>query len=38
MKYFIYLGFPGSSAGKEPPAMQETLIRFLSQEDSPEKG
>ena len=38
MKYFNYLGFPGSSAGKEPPAMPETLIRFLGQEDSLEKG
>ena len=23
---------------KKPPAMQETLIRFLGQEDPPEKG
>ena len=38
MKYFNYLGFPGSSAGKEPPAMLETLIQFLAQEVSPEEG
>ena len=27
------LGFPGSSAGKESPSMQETLVQFLGQED-----
>ena len=38
------MGFPGSSAGKKkkkkkiPPAMQETLVRFLGQEVSLEKG
>ena len=26
-------GFPGSSAGKEMPTMQKTLVRFLGQED-----
>ena len=31
-------GFPGSSALKNPPAMQETLVRFLGQEDPLEKG
>ena len=31
-------GFPGSSAGKESPAMQETLVQFLRQEDPLEKG
>ena len=30
--------FPGSSAGKDLPAIQETLVRFLGQEDPPEKG
>ena len=29
--------FPGSSAGKNPPAMQETLVQFLGQEDPLEK-
>ena len=32
------LGFPGSSAGKNLPAMQETLVQFLGQEDPLEKG
>ena len=32
-------GFPGYSAGKKNlPAMQETLVRFLGQEDPLEKG
>ena len=31
-------GFPGSSAGKELHAMQETWIRFLGREDALEKG
>ena len=31
-------GFPGGSAVKNPPAMQETWIRSLGQEDSLEKG
>jgi len=26
-------GFPGSSALKNPPAMQETPVQFLAQED-----
>jgi len=25
----IYMGFPGGSAGKELPAMQETPVQFL---------
>ena len=28
-----YQGFPDSSVGKEPPAMQETAVRFLGWED-----
>ena len=32
-KRFAIVGFPGSSAGKESSAMQETLIRFLGWED-----
>ena len=28
----IYMGFPGGSAGKELPAMQETPVQFLGQE------
>ena len=31
-------GFPGSSAGKKLPAMQETLVQFLGREDHLEKG
>ena len=31
-------GLPGSSAGKNPPAMQETPVQFLVQEDPLEKG
>ena len=30
-------GFPDSSV-KNPPAMQETLVRFLGQEDPLKKG
>ena len=32
------MGFPGSLAGKGLPAIQETLVRFLGQEDPPVKG
>ena len=32
------MGFPGSSAGKDPPAMQETPVHFLGQEVPQEKG
>ena len=32
------MGFPGSSAGKNLPAMQETPVQFLGQEDPLEKG
>ena len=31
-------GFPGDSDGKDPPAMQETWVQFLGQEDPLEKG
>ena len=37
---FTYLrveGFPGGSV-KNPPAMQETQVRSVGQEDLPEKG
>ena len=39
-KSMSLLGFPDSSVGKKknPPAVQETLVRFLGWEDSPEKG
>ena len=30
-------GFPDSSVGKESPAMQETPVQFLGQEDPLEK-
>ena len=33
----MVLGFPGSSAGKKSPAMQETWARSLSWEDPLEK-
>ena len=33
-----FLGFPDSSVGKNPPAMQETPVRFLGREDPLEKG
>ena len=38
--YFLAkMGFLDSSVGKKnPPAMQETLVRFLGQEDPLEKG
>ena len=32
------LGFPDGSVVKNSPAMQETLVRFLSCEDLQEKG
>ena len=32
------LGLPDSSVGKESPAMQETPVQFLGQEDPLEKG
>jgi len=32
------LGFPGGSAGKNLPAMQETWVLSLGQEDPLEKG
>jgi len=32
------LGFPGGSAVKNPPAMQETQVQSLSQEDPLEEG
>ena len=31
-------GFPGSLAGKNLPAMQETLLQFLGREDPLEEG
>ena len=31
------MGFPHSSVYKNPPAMQETQVRFLGQEDPLEK-
>ena len=37
-EYYHFKGFPGSSAGKELPAMQETPVWLLGREDSLEKG
>ena len=34
----VVLGFPGGSAGKESPAMRETWVRSLRQEDALEEG
>ena len=33
----LVLGFPGGSAVKNPPAMQETQVQSLGQEDPLEK-
>ena len=33
----MHLGFPDSSVVKNPPAMQETPVLFLNQEDMLEK-
>ena len=38
MDIYALLGFPGSWAGKDLPAMQEALVWFLGQEDPLEKG
>ena len=35
--FIVILGFPGGSAVKNPPAMQETWVQFLGQEDPLEK-
>ena len=34
----IQLGFPGGSDGKDLPAVQETQVQLLGQEDPLEKG
>ena len=34
----LFLGFPASSAGKNPPTMRETWVGSLGQEDPPEEG
>ena len=36
--FHSYLGFPDSSVVMNPPAMQETPVQFLCQEDLLEKG
>ena len=33
-----FMGFPGGSVVKNPPAMQEMQVHFLGQEDPLEKG
>ena len=38
MYIYIYRGFPGGSDVKRLPAMQETPVRFLGQEDPLEKA
>ena len=35
---YIHVGFPGGSAGKNPPVMQETRVRSLGREDPLEEG
>ena len=37
-KPLILYGFPGSSAGKESPTVQETWVRSLGWDDPLEKG
>ena len=39
-RYLLHylMGFPGGSDGKELPAIQETWVWSLGQEDTPEKG
>ena len=37
-KKYVYEGFPGGSAVKNPPEMQEMRVRSLSQGDTLEKG
>ena len=37
MKIYCILGFPGGSALENPPAMQETWVQSLGQEDPLEK-
>ena len=34
---YLQEGFPGSSAGKESPVMQETQVQFLGWKDTLEK-
>ena len=34
---YVYMGFPDSSVGKESACIQDTLVRFLDQEDPLEK-
>ena len=36
--YINEVGFPGGSVVKNPPAMQETQVQSLGQEDPLEKG
>ena len=38
MFHMLIKGFPGDSAVKNPPAMQETQVRSLDREDSLEEG
>ena len=35
--FIVILGFPGGSAVKNPPAMQETGVHFLGQENPLDK-
>ena len=37
MKIYCILGFPGGPALENPPAMQETWVQSLGQEDPLEK-
>ena len=34
----VFMGFPGGSVVKNPPAMMETLVQSLGWEDSLEEG
>ena len=37
-QFHVWLSFPGGSAGKESPAVQETWVQPLGWEDPLEKG
>ena len=37
LSIYLYLGFPGGSEVKKPPAYPEDMVQFLSQEDPLEK-
>ena len=38
LKQYTFKDFPDSSVGKDPSAMQETLVQFIGWEDPLKKG